>query len=137
MFLPIHLFFLKKKKKAKCWVIGRCQGGGGGKMSEGSRKVKISGYKVNKSWACHVKHGDCSSYCIAHLKAAESIDLASSSLKEGVCRNVQRRAWYQAAVHTNVRSACVHLKLTPCCMSVTPRLKNHVDSFICKVALLL
>ena len=44
-----------KRKKDGCQMGGDW---GMGEMDEGDQKIQTSIYKVNKSWACNVSHGD-------------------------------------------------------------------------------
>lgn len=51
----------QKPKLIATAQIGVCQMGGDwgmGEMDEGDQKIQTSIYKVNKSWACNVSHGD-------------------------------------------------------------------------------
>ena len=45
----------KQIQRTDCWLL---EVGVVGKMGEGSQKVQPSSYKINKSWACNVQHGD-------------------------------------------------------------------------------
>lgn len=51
---------LKRKNKLieNRWVVDRGGGWRLGKMTEGGQKVQTSHYKLTKSWACNVSHGD-------------------------------------------------------------------------------
>lgn len=59
--------------------IGNCQRRDWWKvreMDEGSHKVQISSYKINRSWGCNVQKGDYSYNTIVHiLKVAERVNL--------------------------------------------------------------
>ena len=42
------------------WVVAETASESGGEcdVGKGGRKVQISNYRINKSWGCHVQHGD-------------------------------------------------------------------------------
>ena len=42
------------------WVVAETASGSGGEcdVGKGGQKVQISNYRINKSWGCHVQHGD-------------------------------------------------------------------------------
>lgn len=40
------------------WGLPEARRWGGGEMGEGSQKVHVSGYKINRFWGCNVQGGD-------------------------------------------------------------------------------
>ena len=56
-----YMWNLKKKKPKRTdwWLPEVGDGMWVGDVGEGSKKVQIVSYEINKSWGCNVQHGDC------------------------------------------------------------------------------
>lgn len=61
-------------RKTDMWLTETREGDGRGcKMGEGTQKVQTNNHQINKSWGCHIPHGDYSyQYHIVYLKVAKS-----------------------------------------------------------------